>query len=70
LETGLQGSVEPFMVRALADVLLALVLSFSTLLIAVGGENSGLGSGLRGSMLNRSQRSERRSGETIRKQFR
>ncbi|MCU6796283.1 VWA domain-containing protein [Paenibacillus sp. WQ 127069] len=72
LETGLQGSVEPFIVRAFADVALALVLSLSTVLIAVGGPGgSGTGrNGFRKTALEQPIRGERQGRETIRKQFR
>ncbi|NHN33010.1 vWA domain-containing protein [Paenibacillus agricola] len=69
LETGLQGAVEPFIVRALADAALAFVLSLSTLIIAVGGQGGGTG-GFRSVARDRPMQGERRSTEVIRKQFR
>jgi Ca-activated chloride channel family protein len=71
LETGLQGSVEPFIVRVLADTALAFVLSLSTLIIAIGGQSGGGGgSGFRNAIRERPKPGERRSTEMIRKQFR
>jgi Ca-activated chloride channel family protein len=77
LETGLQGSgTQPFIVRAAADVLLAFVLSLSTVMIP-SGESGGPGSGA-GMRRGASGRAERgasrfggsRDGEPVRKQFR
>lgn len=72
LETGLQGSVKPFIIRAFADVALALVLSLSTVIIAVGGSD-GSSSGrneFRKTAVEHPIRGERQGSETIRKQFR
>ncbi|MFD0679177.1 MULTISPECIES: vWA domain-containing protein [unclassified Paenibacillus] len=78
LETGLQGSAAPFLVRGFADMVLAFVLSLSTLLVAVGDSNAGSGVGLRrgGGGTRRSQleqgesRGRGKDALPVRKQFR
>jgi Ca-activated chloride channel family protein len=63
LETGLQARTEPFIVRGFADTVLALVLSFSTVIAAVDDPGAGSGSGLRGVRpWDRQERGERRMG--------